>query len=122
MSVILSDAGAEVMDVGSSSAALIAFKRGGIDLVVSDLGLPKMDGYQMMKQFRLWEEHDARPSVPAVALTAFSGEGTRRRALQSGFHGCLSKPVEPARLIGALSGLMRQRRETVQRPTEAPAS
>jgi len=112
LTLILAGAGAEVVEAASSSAALKAFQRGGFDLVVSDLGLPKMDGYQMMKQFRRWEELDAKPPVPAVALTAFAGEGTRRRALQSGFHGCLNKPVEPARLISALSGLLRQRRVT----------
>lgn len=113
LGMILSEAGAQVTSVDSSSAALVAFKRGGIDLVVSDLGLPKMDGYEMMQQFRRWERLDAKPSVPAVALTAYAGEGTRRRAFESGYQGCLTKPVDPPRLVGVLTGLLRPRRPAV---------
>jgi len=47
----------------------------------------------------------ARP-VPAVALTAFAGEGVSRKALEEGFQTCLTKPIEPQRLVNILAALI----------------
>ena len=107
LTLTLSAAGAHVTAVDSSSKALTAFREHRPDLIVSDLGLPKMDGYDLLRQFRRWEQADGQPAVPAMALTAYAGERVSRRALQSGFQLCLTKPVQPTELIAQLLGLRR---------------
>ncbi len=101
----LSAAGAEVTAVDSSSKALAIFRKERPDLIVSDLGLPKMDGYDLLQQFRRWEHEDDLAPVPALALTAFAGERIRRRALEAGFQRCLIKPVQTEDLVAELVAL-----------------
>jgi signal transduction histidine kinase/CheY-like chemotaxis protein len=98
----LSGAGASVTAVDSSSKALSAFRQRKPDVIVSDLGLPKMDGYDLLRQFRRWEHEDKSRPVPALALTAYAGERVKHRALESGFQRCLTKPVQSTDLIGEI--------------------
>lgn len=64
------------------------------DVVVSDIGMPDMDGYMLMRQIRaLPSEQGGR--VKAIALTAYAGDFNQQEALQAGFQQHVSKPVEP---------------------------
>ncbi|HEX2099381.1 MAG TPA: response regulator, partial [Candidatus Synoicihabitans sp.] len=102
LTIMLRHAGADVTSVESSSAAIAAYRTRKPDLIVSDLGLPKMDGYELLQQFRQWERRARSPLTPALALTGYDGERIRRRALAIGYRACLCKPVEPEDLVRAL--------------------
>ena len=78
--------------------ALELLGRTYIDVLVSDIGMPGADGYDLISRVReLEREHGGR--IPAVALTAYAGEDNRDRALSAGFTSHVTKPVSPARLV-----------------------
>ncbi|HEX8560416.1 MAG TPA: PAS domain S-box protein [Pyrinomonadaceae bacterium] len=104
LSLFLRRAGAEVTAVASAVAALGALERVRPDVVVADIGMPGVDGYELIRRARsLGAERGGL--TPAVALTAYAGEADRARALRSGFQAHLAKPVEPDALIGAIVNL-----------------
>ena len=106
LTAVLQQSGAEVAPVESAPAAWETLERRRPDVIVSDLGLPLIDGYAFIRQVREAEKAvQARP-VPAVALTAFAGEGVSRKALEEGFQTCLTKPIEPQRLVNILAALI----------------
>ena len=95
---VLIDSGAEVLEADSVEAALDALGRTYVDVLVSDIGMPVADGYDLITRVReLEREHGGR--IPAVALTAYAGEDNRDRALAAGFTAHVTKPVSPARLV-----------------------
>src|SRR6185437_343898 len=104
---IVGDAGAEVIAVDNAQAAIDAFRRHPPDLVIGDIGMPGVHGYQMMRHLRALEQSGERPPVPALALTAFAGTADHRRAQEAGFNRHLGKPVQPAELLTALQQLVR---------------
>jgi signal transduction histidine kinase len=99
---LLRDEGGEVVAVDSAAQALSALRDGVFDLVVSDIGMPGIDGYEFMKRIR-----DAGNPIPAIALTAFARPEDKARALEVGYSAHISKPVEPPALIAAVAGVMR---------------
>lgn len=105
LTAVLREAGAGVDAVDSAPAAWEIFERRRPDLIVSDLGLPSIDGYALLRQIRETEESRHQPHVPAVAVTAFSGHKVSDQAIESGFQTCLTKPVEPRDLVTALASL-----------------
>ena len=103
---LLSDCGATVTAAASASEALAATDNQRPDLLISDIGMPEIDGYQLLRSLRA--NSDVR--FPAIALTAFARSEDRTRALLAGFVAHVSKPVEPAELIAtvaAVSGRVR---------------
>ncbi|HYG79826.1 MAG TPA: PAS domain S-box protein [Pyrinomonadaceae bacterium] len=101
---ILERCGAEVTAVASADEALASFERARPDVLVSDIGMPGGNGYELIKRIRaLGPERGGR--VPAVALTAYAGPKDRRRALLAGFQVHLAKPIEPDELLAVVSGL-----------------
>ena len=94
----LTDSGAEVLVADSVDAALEVLGRTYVDVVVSDIGMPGADGYDLIARMREMERaHGGR--IPAVALTAYAGEDDRDRALAAGFTAHVTKPVSPAGLV-----------------------
>lgn len=102
---VLADAGAKVIAVDSAQHALEAFNRSRADLILSDIGLGKVSGHELIQQIRQWEKARKTPPVPAVALTAYADEKNRTMALKSGFQQILVKPVEPLHLLTTLLAL-----------------
>jgi CheY-like chemotaxis protein/anti-sigma regulatory factor (Ser/Thr protein kinase) len=101
---ILERCGAEVTAVGSAGEALSALERIKPDVLVSDIGMPGENGYELIRKVRaLGPERGGR--VPAVALTAYAGPKDRRRALLAGFQTHLAKPVEPDELLAVVASL-----------------
>jgi CheY-like chemotaxis protein len=98
----LTEAGASVTSVASAAEALRAIAQSIPDVVVSDIGMPDMDGYSLMQQIRA---QLPAAQVLAVALTAYAGEFDRAAALAAGFQQHISKPVEPQRLVSTISTL-----------------
>ncbi|MBD2075161.1 response regulator [Phormidium sp. FACHB-592] len=105
---LLQQKGAIVTAVDSGLAALQALEQFIPDVLVSDVGMPDIDGYMLIQQIRL------RPAaqggtVPAIALTAYAAEVDRQKALQAGFQTHVTKPVEPAILVEAIASLLKHK-------------
>ena len=100
---ILGAAGAMVTGVGDAPSALAAFADQTPDVIVSDIGLPGMDGYALLGRLR----ELAPAGVPAVALTAYAGPEERGRAFAAGYDAHLAKPVEPQALVDSVRGVLR---------------
>ena len=103
---VLGQCGATTIEAASAPEALEAISQNP-DLIVSDIGMPKMDGYELIRRIRLLPpEHGRR--IPAAALTAFAHEDDQRKALSAGFEVHLSKPIEPGEFVLALAKLARK--------------
>ena len=101
---VLEDQGAVVTAFDSADAALAALQKSRPTVIVSDIGMPGMDGYQMMRALRASEARDSR--VPALALTAFARAEDRKRALVAGFQAHLAKPFDVAELVLLVADLV----------------
>jgi PAS domain S-box-containing protein len=107
MAFVLKQAGAIVTAVSSPFAAIECLTQSEFDALVSDIGMPEMDGYALMCQIRQRSQTiPARASLlPAIALTAYAGEGDQQQALQAGFQQHIAKPVEPDAIVQAIAKL-----------------
>ena len=104
---ILTDAGAQVGDVATAEAAMAHIKASTPDLLVSDIGMPQLDGYQLLRNVRSAGYDEKR--LPAIALTAFSRVQDRADALAAGFQVHLAKPVKSEALLSAVAQLMNKK-------------
>lgn len=104
LSRILVEYDAEVQAVASATEALPVLQRDRPDVLVSDIGMPQLDGYQFIRAVRLLPA-DRGGQTPALALTAFARSEDRQRALLAGYQGHIAKPVEPAELITIIASL-----------------
>ncbi|HEY0545607.1 MAG TPA: response regulator [Pyrinomonadaceae bacterium] len=92
----------EVTTATSAFEALEAAQAERFDVVVSDIGMPEMDGYQLASALRSLPGYKA---VPMVAVTGFALYDDRERAIKSGFNAHLTKPINPISLLDLLAGL-----------------
>ncbi len=104
----LTNAGAAVQTAPCAAAALAAAKDRKFDVIISDIGMPDMDGLQMMMELRK-DAESINCETPAVALTAFASTEDRKRALIAGFDTFLSKPVDPGEVIAVVSRMARRK-------------
>jgi CheY-like chemotaxis protein len=82
------------------------------DVLISDIGLPEMDGYELLEQIRRQDAMDWG-GIPAIALTAFARSVDRRRTLLAGYQAHLPKPIDSVELIATVASfaeLVRMRR------------
>jgi len=105
---ILENAGARVRTETSARSALESIERDVPDVLVSDLGMPGMDGFDLIQRIRHMEGR--AKELPAAALTAYARSEDRAKALRLGFEMHLAKPVDPSELIAAVASLARRRR------------
>ena len=101
---ILRDNHAEVHSAGSVAQALRLLEQVRPHVLVSDIGMPDADGFDLLAQIRAHASPDAA-RLPALALTAFAQPQDRQRALASGFQSWVSKPLDPAELLAAVAQL-----------------
>ena len=106
---ILESAGAEVDTVSSGAEVLEHLTAHRPDVLIADVGMPGMDGFDLIEQVRAFDDAGVR-DVPAAALTAYARPEDRTRALHSGFEMHLAKPVDPAELVASVATLARRRR------------
>jgi CheY-like chemotaxis protein len=106
--MMLEQFGAQVMAAGSASEALQAMESAVPDVLVSDIAMPVVDGYTLIRRIRALESERGAP-IPAVALTAYARGEDRQRALEAGFQVHVPKPVEPEDLASVLVKLTRGR-------------
>jgi signal transduction histidine kinase len=104
LAVVLRDCSAEVFEAASAMEALAILGVQPIDLIISDIGMPEMDGLAMIRAIRALPE-PAR-SVPAIALTAYTRAVDRTRAIQSGFQTHIPKPVDATELLTVAASLV----------------
>jgi PAS domain S-box-containing protein len=107
---LLSLQGAEMAAAASVNQALGLLAGFAPDVLVSDIGMPERDGYDLIREIRALG-HDAE-DLPAVAVTAFASPDDRRRALAAGFQVHLAKPVDPRELTDVIAGLAKSARES----------
>jgi CheY-like chemotaxis protein len=104
LAAVLGRCGAEVLTASSAGEALVAFGEQKPDVLVSDIGMPGEDGYELIRKVRtLSAERGGR--TPALALTAYAREEDRERALSAGYQAHVAKPVEPTELAAAVANL-----------------
>lgn len=104
---LLEQSGAKVTAVTCASEALAALAESRPDLLLSDIGMPEVDGYRLIQQIRKLPPQQGG-QIPAIALTAFAGELDHQQALLAGFQRHVSKPVEPDNLIKVVADLVEQ--------------
>jgi CheY-like chemotaxis protein len=106
--LLLEDLGARVLTACDGANALDQLAAHTPDLVLSDLVMPEMDGYQLVSRVR---SDPARASLPLIAVSAFTGPADRERTRRAGFDAHLAKPFDYADLAVAFTVVMFRRRE-----------
>jgi CheY-like chemotaxis protein len=106
---LLQQYGARVRAVSSAREALTALTQSLPDVLLSDIGMPDIDGYMLMQQVRTLPPEQGG-QIPAIALTAYAGEINYQQAIAAGFQSHVSKPVEPAELVAVVRSLAKASR------------
>ena len=107
VSEVLQAAGARVSTAASAAEALKSLDANVPDVVVADLGMPHVDGFQLIDRVRRHPSARVR-NVPAAALTAYARSEDRVKALRSGFQIHLAKPIDPAELVTTIAALAKR--------------
>jgi CheY-like chemotaxis protein len=96
--LFLDHLGANVLLARNASEGLDAIKNNSPNLVLSDINMPGMDGFELLRAIRALGP-EAGGSVPIIAMTALVAHADRARMLNAGFQACLPKPFTPAKLV-----------------------
>jgi len=102
---VLLDCEAEVSTAASAAEALLIMAQHGPHVLVSDIGMPDVDGYELLRRVRELER-DSGGRIPAIALTAFARSEDRTRALRAGFLVHIAKPVDPSELVATIASVL----------------
>ena len=105
---ILENSHAAVVSAASASEALVELSRFRPDVLLSDIGMPELDGYQLIREVRTLDPAQGG-AIPAVAVTAFARPEDRLRALRAGYQVHLAKPIDPSRLLEVVANLVGRR-------------
>ncbi|MEJ8836446.1 hybrid sensor histidine kinase/response regulator [Ramlibacter sp. AN1133] len=103
LGVVLADRGARVRSARDYDSAVRAVQQAWPDVLVSDIGLPGRDGYELVRRVRELERARAGGHLPIIALTAFARPQDLRKTLDAGFDLHLSKPLKPHKLVEAIT-------------------
>jgi CheY-like chemotaxis protein len=103
IAILLQGSGATVEAVDSARGALQRLPLFIPDVLVSDIGLPRESGYDLIRQIRSMASDINK--IPAIALTAFATENDRKMSFSAGFQAHLAKPVEPSDLLKTIQTL-----------------
>ncbi|MDZ7966040.1 MAG: PAS domain-containing protein [Nostoc sp. DedSLP03] len=104
---LLQQNGALITAAASVKEALMIISQAVPNLLISDLGMPEMDGYSLIKMLRAMPKEEGG-GIPAIALTAYAGESDRDRVLAAGFQKHIAKPVQPTELLTSIADLLGQ--------------
>lgn len=102
--MVLENQGCKVTTFGSAPEALAALKHTKPTVLICDVGMPGMDGYQLIRQLRAEETRGER--IPALALTAFARAEDRKRSLVAGYQSHLVKPFDVGELVLVIADLV----------------
>jgi len=101
--LLLKHAGYEVSTADSARSALRLARKKNYDLVISDIGMPEMNGYELAEALRGLTNYN---KTPMIAVTGYSEYDDRGRAVKAGFNVHLTKPIEPAQLLNLMNELL----------------
>ena len=102
LSVLLTHAGYQVVTAASAPAALDAARERQFDVVISDIGMPEMNGYQLAQEMRLLPGYE---KVPMVAVTGYAMFDDKARSTNAGFTAHVTKPIDPRALLDLIEQL-----------------
>jgi two-component system CheB/CheR fusion protein len=102
LSVLLTHAGYEVVTASSARRALEIARTRCFDVIISDIGMPEMNGYQLARELRIMEGY---ATVPMIAVTGYSMFDDKQRSLNAGFNAHLTKPIIPRVLLDLIEQL-----------------
>jgi CheY-like chemotaxis protein len=102
LAVVLTHAGYNVVTAGSAPAALQAARERQFDVIISDIGMPDMNGYQLAREVRQLPGYEA---VPMVAVTGYSMFDDKERSTDAGFTAHMTKPIDPRALLDLIDQL-----------------
>jgi CheY-like chemotaxis protein len=105
LSDFLTRQGARVIAAGDATKGLQAIQQYHPNVVLSDIGLPDRNGFELLKAIRLLDSEDR--SIPVIAMTALGGIVERQKAIAAGFQELLRKPFGPTELLHALQSVSR---------------
>ncbi|RYZ76505.1 MAG: hybrid sensor histidine kinase/response regulator [Proteobacteria bacterium] len=97
--------GGEAHVVHNGLDAFTFLSENTVDMILSDVGMPNMNGYELLTAWRKLEEDRRSPALPAIALTAYARPKDRALALEAGFHSHIAKPVDRAELLAVIRSL-----------------
>jgi two-component system chemotaxis response regulator CheY len=101
--LLLKHAGYDVSTADSAKSALRLARKTNYDLVISDIGMPEMNGYELAEALRGLNNYN---NTPMIAVTGYSEYDDRGRAVKAGFNVHLTKPIEPAQLLNVMNELL----------------
>ncbi|XGV98545.1 MAG: ATP-binding protein [Leptolyngbya sp. BL-A-14] len=104
----LEESGAIVTAAASATEALQIFAQAAFDLLISDIAMPKVDGYMLLQQVRAMPPEQGG-DILAIALTAYAGEQAQQQAIAAGFQKHIAKPVEPNDLVDIVRAVIEQK-------------
>jgi CheY-like chemotaxis protein len=102
LAVVLSHAGYSVVTAASAPAALKAARERQFDVIISDIGMPEMNGYQLAREVRMLPGYE---TVPMVAVTGYSMFDDKERSTNAGFNAHMTKPIDPRALLDLIDQL-----------------
>jgi PAS domain S-box-containing protein len=103
---ILEDRGAQPTCASDAVEALRYLARDRFDILLSDIGMPDMDGYELIRQIRSGESPSSKDRLAAIAVTAYARAEDRQRSLLAGYQMHLAKPIEARELIAGIASLL----------------
>jgi PAS domain S-box-containing protein len=113
---MLAQCHADVVTASSAAEAILLVETGRPDVLISDIGMPDVDGYELLRRMRALGA--ARGGmIPAIALTAFARPEDRAHSLKVGFSSHISKPIQPGELVATVASLIRQGHRSDGAPT-----
>jgi len=102
LAVVLTHAGYSVVTAASAPAALKAARERQFDVIISDIGMPEMNGYQLAREMRTMPGYEI---VPMVAVTGYSMFDDKERSINAGFNAHMTKPIDPRALLELIDQL-----------------
>ena len=102
LSVLMTHAGYEVATASSAPEAIALARENQFDIVISDIGMPEMNGYQLAEVLRGLPDYE---SIPMVAVTGYSMFDDRNRSLNAGFNEHVTKPIDPRAFLDLIEQL-----------------
>jgi CheY-like chemotaxis protein len=102
LGVLLTHAGYEVVTASSARSALDAARQRQFDVIISDIGMPEMNGYQLARELRTLPGYE---TVPMVAVTGYSMFDDKERSTNAGFNAHMTKPIDPRALLELIEQL-----------------
>lgn len=102
LAVLLTHAGYNVVTADSAARALAFAREKQFDIIISDIGMPEMNGYQLAQMLRDMPGYE---TIPMIAVTGYSMFNDREKSLASGFTAHMTKPIDPRALLDLIDQL-----------------